>query len=192
MGISVLRIKYLKLFEDATWENVESSLWSIAELSSGITCACLPTLRPFVSRHFPVLGTLGGRSAASGNADTGDSSLKKTPRVLEQGRAPSTTESRNGSTRRLNQDGNYELKHYDSADLSEGIVGLGATRAAHSEEDSKSSLDRDALIGLKPTVRARVETMGHPELPEPSQAHIPGAEGIQVRRDVYQTRQRGR
>ncbi|KAH8904453.1 hypothetical protein BR93DRAFT_946751 [Coniochaeta sp. PMI_546] len=57
VAISVLRIKYLKLFEDFTWQNVETSAWSIGELCSGITCACLPTLRPFLKAHFPTLGT---------------------------------------------------------------------------------------------------------------------------------------
>jgi hypothetical protein len=57
VAISVLRIRFLKLMEDFTWQNVESSAWSIAELCSGITCACLPTLRPFLKAHFPRLGT---------------------------------------------------------------------------------------------------------------------------------------
>lgn len=197
MAISVLRIKYLKLFEDATWENVESSSWSIAELSSGITCACLPTLRPFVSRHFPALGTLAGRSKASTDPSTGNSLSKKsfskktTPSQLEQGKPPSTTDSQNGSTRRLNQYGSYELKHYDSADLSEDVVGLGSVRAAQSEDDAKSSMDRDAMMGLKPTVKSKVETTGPSRLPQPGPVHMSEADGIQVRRDVYQTRQRG-
>ncbi|KAB5566657.1 hypothetical protein GE09DRAFT_743293 [Coniochaeta sp. 2T2.1] len=57
VAISVLRLKYLTLSWDFTWQNVETSAWSMAELCSGITCACLPTLRPFLKAHFPVLGT---------------------------------------------------------------------------------------------------------------------------------------
>ncbi|KAK3936507.1 hypothetical protein QBC46DRAFT_232453, partial [Diplogelasinospora grovesii] len=59
--ISMIRIRFLKLFEDFPWENVEPSCWSMGELTSAITCACLPTLRPFVSRYFPGLGSLIGR-----------------------------------------------------------------------------------------------------------------------------------
>jgi hypothetical protein len=61
--ISIVRIRYLKLFEDFTWENVASSLWSIGELTSALTCACLPTLRPLMSRYFPAFGSQAGRSA---------------------------------------------------------------------------------------------------------------------------------
>ncbi|KAB5583271.1 putative integral membrane protein [Coniochaeta sp. 2T2.1] len=57
VAISVLRLKYLTLSWDFTWQNVETSAWSMAELCSGITCACLPTLRPFLKAHFPTLGT---------------------------------------------------------------------------------------------------------------------------------------
>lgn len=40
--ISIVRIRYLRLFEDFPWENVASSLWSVGELTSALTCACLP------------------------------------------------------------------------------------------------------------------------------------------------------
>jgi hypothetical protein len=56
-AISVVRIRFLKLTEDFTWDNVESAGWSIGELCSGITCACLPTFRPLLSRYFPGLST---------------------------------------------------------------------------------------------------------------------------------------
>jgi len=44
---------------------VPSSCWSIGELSSALTCACLPTLRPLLSRHFPSLGSRAGTSGSS-------------------------------------------------------------------------------------------------------------------------------
>ncbi|KAH6644954.1 hypothetical protein BKA67DRAFT_586544 [Truncatella angustata] len=55
--ISIIRIKYLHLEIDATWQNVESSLWSLCELCSGTTCSCLPCLRPLASRWLPVLSS---------------------------------------------------------------------------------------------------------------------------------------
>ncbi|KAI0176110.1 hypothetical protein GGR52DRAFT_346223 [Hypoxylon sp. FL1284] len=54
-AISVIRIKYLQLGGDFSFENVEGSAWSVAEICSGVTCACLPTLRPLVSRWIPSL-----------------------------------------------------------------------------------------------------------------------------------------
>ncbi|OTB15682.1 hypothetical protein K445DRAFT_317967 [Daldinia sp. EC12] len=56
-AISVIRIKFLQLGGDFSYENVEGSSWSITELCSGITCACLPTLRPLVSKWIPELST---------------------------------------------------------------------------------------------------------------------------------------
>jgi hypothetical protein len=44
-----------------TWENVDSSLWSLCELCSGTTCSCLPCLRPLASRYFPAMFTRYGR-----------------------------------------------------------------------------------------------------------------------------------
>ncbi|GAP92805.1 putative integral membrane protein [Rosellinia necatrix] len=56
-AISVVRIKFLKQGGDFSYENIEASSWSIAELSSGVTCVCLPTLRPFVSKYIPKLAS---------------------------------------------------------------------------------------------------------------------------------------
>jgi len=56
VAISVIRIKYLDIGGDVTWQHVESSGWSIGELASALTCASLPTLRPFVAKYFPSLG----------------------------------------------------------------------------------------------------------------------------------------
>ena len=39
-----------------TWDNVESSCWSISELCSGIICTCLPTLRPLLAKLVPSMG----------------------------------------------------------------------------------------------------------------------------------------
>ncbi|VBB86074.1 Putative protein of unknown function [Podospora comata] len=62
--ISMIRIRYLQLYEDFPWENVTSSLWSVGELTSAITCACLPTLRPFLVTYFPRLASAIGGSRA--------------------------------------------------------------------------------------------------------------------------------
>ncbi|KAI8960751.1 hypothetical protein F5Y11DRAFT_252864 [Daldinia sp. FL1419] len=62
-AISVIRIKFLQLGGDFSYENVEGSSWSISELCSGIICACLPTLRPLVSRWIPALSNRLHKSA---------------------------------------------------------------------------------------------------------------------------------
>ena len=46
---------------DPTWDNIESSGWSLGELTSALTCACLPTLRPFFSKFFPALAGTSAR-----------------------------------------------------------------------------------------------------------------------------------
>lgn len=52
-AISVLRIKFLFMSKDFTWENVDPACWSIGELGCGITCSSLPTLRPLVAKVIP-------------------------------------------------------------------------------------------------------------------------------------------
>lgn len=50
------------MFDDSPWENTDPALWSMGELTSGLTCVCLPTLRPLVVRHFPSLEWHAGQS----------------------------------------------------------------------------------------------------------------------------------
>lgn len=56
-AISILRIQFLQLSEDATWDNVESAGWSVGELCSGLICSCLPTMRPLLHKWVPSLST---------------------------------------------------------------------------------------------------------------------------------------
>ncbi|KAK7959026.1 uncharacterized protein PG986_003880 [Apiospora aurea] len=53
--ISLLRLQYLKVSPDITWDIADSNLCSLAEISSGIICACLPTLKPLAAQCFPKL-----------------------------------------------------------------------------------------------------------------------------------------
>jgi hypothetical protein len=52
-AISVIRIQFLNLGDDPTYDNVSAAGWSIGELCSAIVCASLPTLRPIFSRVVP-------------------------------------------------------------------------------------------------------------------------------------------
>ncbi|KAF5003129.1 hypothetical protein FDECE_10320 [Fusarium decemcellulare] len=55
VAVSILRMQWLKPQPDMTWWNVTAASWSLAELTSAITCACLPTLKPLIVRVKPLL-----------------------------------------------------------------------------------------------------------------------------------------
>ena len=81
-------MKYLQLTDDVTWDNVASSCWSISEISSGITCACLPTLRPLLNKFMPLMGSRNGYDGASiVDIDTGVVLLR---RFYEEEKSKST------------------------------------------------------------------------------------------------------
>ncbi|RBR18898.1 uncharacterized protein FIESC28_05820 [Fusarium coffeatum] len=48
IAISIFRIQWLTPQKDFTWWNVTAASWSLAELVSGIACACLPTYKPLL------------------------------------------------------------------------------------------------------------------------------------------------
>ena len=52
-AISILRIQFLGMSKDFTFDGVVIVSWSIGELGCGIVCACLPTLLPLVSKYLP-------------------------------------------------------------------------------------------------------------------------------------------
>lgn len=55
--ISAFRVIFLKKPVDSTWDAIAVLCWSHAELSSGIICASVPTLKPLVGKYFPALGS---------------------------------------------------------------------------------------------------------------------------------------
>ncbi|KAH7140948.1 hypothetical protein EDB81DRAFT_654823 [Dactylonectria macrodidyma] len=50
VGISIGRMRWLKMSKDLTWWNVNPALWSLGELTSAISCACLPFFKPLTLR----------------------------------------------------------------------------------------------------------------------------------------------
>ncbi|KAF5596072.1 uncharacterized protein FSUBG_8982 [Fusarium subglutinans] len=48
LAIAILRLQWLDPVADMTWWNVTAASWSMAEIVSGITCACLPTFKPLL------------------------------------------------------------------------------------------------------------------------------------------------
>lgn len=67
-----MRIKYLQIAADMTWDNVESGTWSMLELVSGIVCANLATLRPLFRNLLPSLaGSHGSKQSGVNGAGSG-------------------------------------------------------------------------------------------------------------------------
>ncbi|PTD01213.1 hypothetical protein FCULG_00012684 [Fusarium culmorum] len=50
IAVSVLRLQWLTPSKDFTWWNATPASWSLAEMVSGLACACLPTLKPLLYR----------------------------------------------------------------------------------------------------------------------------------------------
>ncbi|KAF4784118.1 hypothetical protein HER10_EVM0004408 [Colletotrichum scovillei] len=50
VGISVLRLQFLKINPDFTYWNVEPAMWSLGELSAAMVCLCLPPLKALAAR----------------------------------------------------------------------------------------------------------------------------------------------
>ncbi|OBT41709.1 hypothetical protein VE00_07821 [Pseudogymnoascus sp. WSF 3629] len=68
--MSVLRLHSLYIISistDVSWDNVGASTWSMVELNTGITCACLPMLKSLIVRFFPRI--LGSSRHTSGDAE---------------------------------------------------------------------------------------------------------------------------
>ncbi|KAG4443677.1 hypothetical protein IFR05_000863 [Cadophora sp. M221] len=67
---SILRLPYLHDFAtstDQTWDNQTGSLWSLAEQSVAMICACMPAIRILLARYFPWLFNLDDRSRGENN-----------------------------------------------------------------------------------------------------------------------------
>ncbi|EXA32505.1 hypothetical protein FOVG_16331 [Fusarium oxysporum f. sp. pisi HDV247] len=62
VGISIARMRWLKMDADMTWWNVTPALWSLGELTSAISCSCLPFFKPLALRvkSFMSHATVGG------------------------------------------------------------------------------------------------------------------------------------
>lgn len=185
VAVSVLRIKYLRLLADFTWQNVETSAWSLGELCSGITCACLPTLRPFLKAHFPALGTrLTGADAAYAGHDLRETAATAAAAHKRVGSGDSSQPSLDG---RVGGGAGPAYMRYSrvGGGFTEDIGGLQA--AGHWSvrgSDNAGEEDREARLGLRMTVLSRVDagiTRPH--------AAVPSGGGIRVERAVYQAEQ---
>ncbi|KAI1503076.1 hypothetical protein F5X99DRAFT_426419 [Biscogniauxia marginata] len=129
-AISAIRIKYLKQGSDFTYENIGGSSWSITELCSGVTCACLPTLRPIASKWVPALSSKLHKSSRGYRRQSGSRNTD-----IEIGSKHTRAGSKESNNLKFGPGGRrfghpYALGMHlgDSEDTSDGILGLKSSR----------------------------------------------------------------
>ncbi|KAJ4297315.1 hypothetical protein N0V88_004233 [Collariella sp. IMI 366227] len=177
-AISVIRIQYLKLSSDVTWDNVNSSCWSIGELCSGITCACLPTLRPLIS---PCLPGMRSHSEESNNNNKYYAYPRTaSSRDLTNASRPLNSTDENASSRGIVYPEDVELQSERS---DKGIcVTIDRTeRQNEGVQEYGRTMDR-LKLGLRPTVRTEIKA-GTPN----QAAWMADERGIAVKRDFVMT-----
>ncbi|KAI2469907.1 hypothetical protein F4781DRAFT_442290 [Annulohypoxylon bovei var. microspora] len=125
-AISVIRVKFLKLGGDFSYENVEGSSWSIAELCSGVTCACLPTLRPLVSKWVPSFSDCLHKPVMSyrRHSDSLKTAMQRASRHIRLSSDASNMLRDAKSKEKLFYHVDIEARASDSADGSDGSDGL--------------------------------------------------------------------
>ncbi|KAK4152519.1 hypothetical protein C8A00DRAFT_16162 [Chaetomidium leptoderma] len=173
-AISVIRIQYLKLSDDVTWDNVASACWSVGELCSGITCACLPTLRPILSRFVP------GMRSHSEQSDNKYYKRSSGRDVSDGSRLKSTDET--GSSRGIIYPEDVELQSDDRSDTGIRVPVNRLDPPIASLQMQGGALDR-LKLGLKPTVRTEIKVGS----PGPGSSWPLADRGIEVTRDFVMT-----
>ena len=190
MAISVVRIKYLNLFEDVTWQNAAAGCWSVGELASGVTCACLPTLRPLVSGYFPQLNS---------DVDPADLTYDRHSRERKDLEA-STSSSANRDREQHPHHGGFDgtalydkfvptpararISRADPNDEedSEEIMGLGSARQGQGLGSAASAAEAEGDWGT---------SRGSGGLSSPATARRPASnQSVSVQRDLVQSTSR--
>lgn len=185
-AISVIRIQYLRLSDDVTWDNVASSCWSVGELASGITCACLPTLRPLLAKVFPSMQSQD--SHGSGKYYQHESSGRRGGTGPHKSNRSGTNASQTGSTRSIIYPEDLELQSDDRSDKEVSAPVVLPPRATAHDKYGKT-IDR-VKLGLKPTVTTQIQ-VGSPVTS--SSGERPRDNGaIEVKRDFIMTKSKYR
>ncbi|KAI1104099.1 hypothetical protein F4804DRAFT_206586 [Jackrogersella minutella] len=196
-AISVIRVKFLQQGGDFSYENVEGSSWSITELCSGVTCACLPTLRPLVSKWIPPLSNRLHQPARNYKRHS-DSCVTGAQRGSRHMRVNSdeSSASENGNKEELFYCIGIKARVSDSTDGSDDLSGFKGTRESISS-GGKDSLTLPACAHIaghtprrtpayynwmKSSVTTEIGTGDNNKRPNSNQ-HIP-ATVIQVQREL--------
>ena len=183
-AISVVRIEYLHQAKDFTWENVASSSWSIGEVSSGIVCACLPTLRPFIMKYKPHW-----MGSHSGPSKFGSKEYKGYAEHHEGTEAAQSSAGRTSVTAVTARSGSEDQLYY--GDLEAGNARLSSVRdptdilydrdfnISESLPASPNTQEKaEQTLGLRSTVSTKIMVGS---TPPPSD---PGVPGIEVKKDI--------
>jgi len=178
------------MFEDFPWENAAASMWSVGELTSAITCCCLPTLRPLIGQYFPNLGTALGRSIQDyGKSDAGGKHTLPSHADTEMGHKRGLPLSgTDGSEVDLasSHSGRSTKKYGSNMELSGNLSPFRGDEDARSVASQTSEL---ALAPKKPGVVGVRTSIGptRPGVATMARARSFSGGGVQVQRDVYQT-----
>lgn len=208
-AISVIRIRYLHTSDDATWDNVGLSTWSVTQISAAIICVCLPTLRPVVSKLAPTLlssrsltNTKGYQQHSYGrdppNSRSGPGSHHRHLESSFGKDSCASNSSRRGvlSAEELelrhmdsDPDGPQELQHQSQQQQQPDRNAVGVAVGGGGERGSRTDLgharlgsafDNDEQLGLRSSVKTEVRVA-----PQPTWQRMgPNGRGIGIQRDV--------
>ncbi|KAK2678089.1 hypothetical protein RAB80_006829 [Fusarium oxysporum f. sp. vasinfectum] len=48
--LAIVRVKWVETWSLTTWDIVRPQLWALAEVTSALVCACIPTFKPLLSK----------------------------------------------------------------------------------------------------------------------------------------------
>jgi len=175
VAISVIRIKFLNIDGDVTWQHVESSGWSIGELACALTCSSLPTLRPFIAKYFPSLGLSSSQDSAPSYAphtiggSGGRQNKSKASSGLGTNNMKSVYETRNPiSHETFGDKTDYELR---------------APSTARGSGEVSSITDEERLLGMRQTTKTEI----HRSDSDPRRVEEGQGPQIQVQRAIHQS-----
>ncbi|KAK7442888.1 hypothetical protein Landi51_09436 [Colletotrichum acutatum] len=131
--ISFIRIRFLKLEEDFTWQNVETAGWSIGELCCGLVCACLPTFRPLVSRFIPALSSRIAKSSKYHKNGDYSENTESTSRHRDPELGGTLGNPNHYSAR-------YSKRRTGSADSKADLYGIASYDLSHSDASREAGL----------------------------------------------------
>jgi len=148
---SILRLRMLSDFGfaiDPSWDNTDTSLWSMIECSVAVICASLPALRPLLSRLSPRLfGTMSSQRNDKGSSSNNSRSRTKFSfgRILASKSAASEAGSsnNNNSEKKVAE----EVRMYNVVPKIKDM-GEGKTRAGEEQNTSREWFARDDAESL--------------------------------------------
>jgi len=133
--ISLIRIPFLSLGDDITYNNVIIASWTMAELSCAIIGSCLPTLRPLLFKVFPRLDPSSRDPYGSGGPSDvnskGNSSRVHATYIGRPAPADSSTEilAMADYEQVVGSDGAVNQLHSEGASPAPSVVGLKDAKA---------------------------------------------------------------